>query len=85
MITFLLIFTTYIVVRIAFKIAQQYRCPDQEVLSDYFTGRLKKQRSLYDQTIAHLGVCESCREKLAAMAAGDEPLEDHLINRKEME
>ena len=85
MITFLLIFATYVVVKIALKIAQQYRCPDQAVLSDYFKGRLKNQGAVYDQTIGHLGICETCREKLAAMAEDDEPLEDHLINRKKEE
>ena len=46
------------------KIRSSYQCPDDELLEDFFHGRLKRQEDLRRSVTHHLGVCGKCQERL---------------------
>ena len=39
-------------------------CLTDEDMDDYLEGRLRPNSSAHKQAIAHLGVCEKCRQRL---------------------
>ena len=56
-----LVFTIYIKLK---GIWSSYKCFDDEVLNDYYHGRLKRQEDLRRQVVTHLGLCEKCQQKM---------------------
>lgn len=86
MLEILIIISLMMVVKIGGKIINQHRCPDEQVIREYFNGRLKRGSERYDNTVAHFGVCKACSEKLAALSSDEAPdIEKHLINRPKQE
>ena len=65
------------------EIYAQFQCPDEEVLSDYYNGLLKRRKpKLYNRVVTHLGVCEKCRDRLRELEEPD--IGEHLINEEEL-
>ena len=86
MLIWILIFILgFIIIDRVRKIYRIHQCPNEKTLVQYFEGKLKKEdSSLYDQTVAHLGVCEKCQNRLVDISSperseGGPDLEDHLI------
>ena len=46
------------------KVIKMRSCFEDEVLADYFHGRLKREEDLRRSVVSHLGVCEKCQEKM---------------------
>lgn len=46
------------------KIIKMRACFEDEVLGDYFHGRLNREEELRRSVVSHLGVCEKCQEKM---------------------
>lgn len=53
------------------KAYQTRKCFDDEVLNDYFNGRLKREEELRRAVVTHLGVCEKCQQKMYDLQGGD--------------
>ncbi len=47
-------------------IAQHTHLQDED-LEDYLEGRFAPESNAYQQAVAHLGVCEKCRQRLRDM------------------
>ena len=82
----------FVIVLLCFSILMKVRnimqiqsCPKDEILKDYFEGRLKKNdKDEYERVISHLGICSNCQERLTTLATSENEaqgrsIEDHLI------
>jgi len=47
------------------------KCFEEDVLDDYFHGRLKRDEELKRAVVSHLGICEKCRDKMYALQQND--------------
>jgi hypothetical protein len=54
----------YILYKFVNRVRASYRCPDDELLRDFYHGRLKREEDLRRSITHHLGVCEKCQERL---------------------
>lgn len=90
MISYLLILLSCGLLLIVIKIAQQiiasWRHVDEEVLVDFWNGRLQKNdEKEYRRVVAHLGNCQACRDRLDEITQQNKTrygIDDHLISRK---
>ena len=48
-------------------ILAQHTHLEDEDLDDYLEGRFDPKSTAYQQAVAHLGVCEKCRQRLREM------------------
>ena len=73
----------FVVVRKIIAIRKAYQCVSDQVIRDYFDGRLKKRnKQMYEQAITHFGVCEKCQNKLESLVneePGQGEIESHLV------
>ncbi len=69
----------YIILKRIYVIYQGYQCFDDEILSDFFNGRLGREEDLRRSVVKHLGVCEKCQNRLYDMQNGD-GVEQHLVD-----
>ena len=67
-----------LVVRIFRMIYQTYRCPEEQLLRDFWYGRLENRPEVRRRVVSHLGHCEECRDRLHRIQKGL-PLEEHLV------
>lgn len=63
----LFLVTLVSVVGIIVKIAGQRKCPNDFDLRNAVLNRKKLDDTKTDRIIAHLGICEKCRNKIAEM------------------
>lgn len=67
-------------VKMGQKIIELYQCPDEDLLLDYYKGKLSKKEDLRRKVIAHLGVCEKCQQKMINLKDEKRDLEKHLVD-----
>ncbi len=71
----------YIVIKQLITIYQNYQCFEDDVLDDYFHGRLKREETLRRQVVTHLGLCEKCQKKMFDLQSGkDQSISEHLVD-----
>lgn len=54
----------FAVTKMVLKIVEQHKCLDDDLLLDFFKGKLSKKEDLRRKVISHLGVCEKCQQRL---------------------
>lgn len=75
-----------IVIKIGQQIVASWRHADEETLVDFWNGRLQKNDDKeYRRTVAHLGNCQKCRDRLDEITQQNKTrygIDDHLISRR---
>jgi len=61
---FLILITAYSAFQIIKEIIGMHECPDEALLKKVITGRVKGDSRLARKIKKHLGVCETCRDKV---------------------
>jgi len=79
LIPILLLALVYFILRRIYAIYQGYQCFDDEILKDFFNGRLNREEDLRRSVVNHLGVCEKCQQRLYDLQEGD-GVEQHLVD-----
>jgi len=75
-----------VVIRIARQIIASWRCVEEDVLIDFWNGRLQsKDEKEYRRVVSHLGNCQACRDRLDEITQNNKTrykVDDHLISRR---
>ena len=69
---FLILLSAYGAFKIFAEIKSQKKCPDNDDLKAAVTGSMKKNTSLYNAIILHLGICDKCQEKANKVGSGEQ-------------
>ena len=70
----------FIAAKIISNILGQYKCVDDDLLLDFYKGKLSKKEDLRRKVITHLGVCEKCQQKMINLKDEKPDLEKHLVD-----
>lgn len=74
------------VLRIARQIWSSRRHAEEEVLIDFWNGRLQRNNEKeYRRVVTHLGNCKRCRDRLDDITQNNKTrhnIDDHLISRR---
>lgn len=79
MLTLALLFALWIIFKAAQRIVQQYKHLTDEEVKDVMLNRIDRYGAQYSRIIRHLGLCESCQNRLHNYKEEDY-IEDHLID-----
>lgn len=71
-----LIFTIYVRLK---GIWSNYKCFNDEILDDYFHGRLKREEDLRRKVVTHLGLCDKCQQKMYELQSGQDSSIDQQL------
>ena len=71
----------YVVLQKVGIIYNQSKCIEPKRVYDYVEGKINKNSPEHDRIIAHLGICEKCRQLVDDFFTG-KTLEDHLIDEE---